>query len=228
VIADKRHELEAKKNALEEQKKAVLNLRKSVDGKDLNLKEIEDKIHKSEAKLQTVKTNKEYSAILSQKGAEEADKSRLEDEILDMMSKLEEAQKALHAATQELEHDRKGIEEFVRKTEEEQRASDAQAAELQAQREQMRGQIPPPWLDPYERLLNKRDGVALTCALRRVPEARSADEAETWVCQGCFMNLTMQTIASLMTSDKPVFCKSCGRMLYLEGEPEQVETKEKA
>jgi len=227
AIAEERREIESKKSALEQQKKAILELRKSVDIKDLNLKEIEGKIEKLRGQLNAVKTNKEYSAILSQVGADEADKSRLEDEILQDMGKVEEAQKKLQADAQRFQQELKVSDEFIRKAEEEQRAADQQAAVLKAQRDRKRAQIPPEFLEPYERLLSKRDGVALTCARGRVPGSRSADETETWVCQGCYMNLTMQTIASLMTSDKPIFCKSCGRMLYLEGQPEQVEAKGK-
>jgi predicted nucleic acid-binding Zn-ribbon protein len=228
VIAEKRREIEAKKAAFEQQKKAVLELRKSVDIKDLNLKEIEAKLAKLRGQLTTVKTNKEYSAFLSQIGADEADKSRLEDEILQLMGKVEEAQRALQETTQKFALEQKETEEFVRKAEEEQQAAEKQIGGLRGQRDRVREQIPREFLDPYERLLGKRDGVALTCALRHIPASRSSDDSETWVCQGCFMNLTMQTIASLMTSKKPVFCKSCGRMLYLEGQPEQVESKGKA
>jgi predicted nucleic acid-binding Zn-ribbon protein len=228
VIGEKRREMESRKASFEEQKKAVLELRKSVDIKDLNLKEIESKLAKLRGQLVTVKTNKEYSAFLSQIGADEADKSRLEDEILQLMGKVEEAQRSLQESTQQFAQERKQTEEFVAKAEEEQRAAEKQISGLKAQREGIRRRVPREFLDPYERLLGKRDGVALTCALRRVPLSRSAEESETWVCQGCYMNLTMQTIASLMTSEKPVFCKSCGRMLYLEGQPEQAESEGKA
>ena len=228
IIAEARRELEAKQSAVEDQRLAAQNLQKAVDEKSLNLKEIEAKIAKITTQLNQTKTNKEYSALLSQKGAEEADKSRLEDEILALMGKVEDSKKDFHKGAQRLEQERKTHEESLRKAEEEQKTSLAQIKEARAQRDQLRTQIPIEWVEPYERLLARRDGVALVCALRRVPEARSAEVTEVWVCQGCFMNLTMQTIASLMTSDNPVFCKSCGRMLYLEGLPERAESKENA
>jgi len=224
-IAEARRELEAKRNALDQLKQASITLQKTVDAKYLNLKEIEAKIEKVVTQLNQTKTNKEYSALLSQKGADEADKSRLEDEILILMGKVEDAKKETQATAQKFEREKKASEESLRKAEEEMKSSQAQIAELKAQRDRLRGQVPPEWVEPYERLLHRRDGVALVGALRRVPEARSAEMTEVWVCQGCFMNLTMQTITLLITSDKPVFCKSCGCMLYLEGLPEQVESK---
>ncbi len=226
-IAEERRELEAKQHALEEQKKAVITLQKAVDFKDLTLKEIEGKIEKITGQLNTVKTNKEYSALLSQRGAEEADKSRLEDEILQAMSQVEDTKRQLQAAAQRFDEDKKAHDEFMRQAEEALRSAEAQIAELRAQRERIKQQVPAEWLAPYERLLTRRDGVALTMALKRVPESRASDATEVWICQGCYMSLTMQTIASLMISDKPTFCKSCGRMLYLEGLPEQAEAEEK-
>jgi len=225
VIAEARRELDAKQSALEQSKLASVNLHKTMDAKYLNLKEIEAKLLKLETQLNQTKTNKEYSALLSQKGADEADKSRLEDEILQLMSQVEDSKKGHQAAAKKFEQEKKTHDEFAGKAEEEKRTADAQIAELRGQRERIKAQIPPEWVAPYERLLQRRDGVALVGALRRVPESRSSDATEMWVCQGCFMNLTMQTIALLITSDKPVFCKSCGRMLYLEGLPEQVESK---
>jgi len=224
IIAEKRGELDARQSAFDEKKKASLNLQKTLDSNYLTLKEIEGKIQKITTQLNAVKTNKEYSALLSQRGAEEADKSRLEDEILQMMNDVEEAKKAVQEATQGLEKEKKTFEEFVRQSEQAHNAAQSQIAELKAARDRLKVQIPSEWLAPYERLLTRRDGVALTVALRRVPEARSAEFTEVWVCQGCFMNLTTQTIASLVISDRPVFCKSCGRMLYLEGLPEQENT----
>jgi predicted nucleic acid-binding Zn-ribbon protein len=226
IIAEARRELEAKQNAVEAQRLAAQSLQMAVDEKTLNLKEIEAKIAKITTQLNQTKTNKEYSALLSQKGAEEADKSRLEDEILALMGKVEDSKKDFHRGAQKFEQERKTHDESLRKAEEEQKTSLAQITELKAQRDQLRAQIPPEWVQPYERLLARRDGVALVGALRRVPEARSAELTEVWVCQGCYMNLTMQTITLLMTSDNPIFCKSCGRMLFLEGLPERVESKE--
>ncbi|HIN94176.1 MAG TPA: hypothetical protein EYN03_00900 [Planctomycetes bacterium] len=37
------------------------------------------------------------------------------------------------------------------------------------------------------------------------------------VCGGCFQTLTPQTINELLMA-KPVFCKSCGRLLYMADE----------
>ena len=86
TIAQVHRELDAGRTSLEQQKKSSIELQKSMDAKYLHLKEIEEKIQKLTTQLNAIKTNKEYSAILSQKGADEADKSRLEDEILQMMA----------------------------------------------------------------------------------------------------------------------------------------------
>ena len=216
AMAEARRESDAKRTALDELKQASITLQKTVDAKYLNLKEVEAKIDKVVTQLNQTKTNKEYSALLSQKGADEADKSRLEDEILMLMGKVEDAKKGMQAATQRFAQENKAFDEFMRKADEEMKSAEAQFAELKAQRDQLRAQVPAEWVDPYERLLQRRDGVALVGALRRVPEARSADTTEIWTCQGCFMKLRPETMAQLKKGGDLVVCHSCGRILYLE------------
>ncbi len=153
--------------------------------------------------LNTVKTNKEYAAIQTEIAGIDADISRLEDKILEMMTKAESHEGQLGKAKQRLDGAKTELAKTEKEIAEEVKRCEAEEAELTAKREEMRSQVREEYLLPYERLLNRRDGVAL---------ANGKDQ----VCQGCFINLTPQTTASLLTSDKPVFCHSCGRMLYLD------------
>ncbi|MEW6355468.1 MAG: C4-type zinc ribbon domain-containing protein [Planctomycetota bacterium] len=174
---------------------------------NLDLKSKEGARAKLLVQLNTVKTNKEYAAIQSEIAGVEADISRLEDEILEMMTEAEARQKQLEIVKKRLDTAKAKLTETEKEIGEEIKRREVEEAELAAKREGIRAQVQQPYLDPYERLLNRRDGVALVSARNQV-------------CQGCFINLTPQTTASLLTSDKPVFCNSCGRMLYLDEDDE--------
>ena len=64
----------------------------------------------------------------------------------------------------------------------------------------------------YERLLGTKDGQAVVRATRA--------DADNRVCSGCFMRLTSNTTSLLMGAGEVVRCHSCGRMLYIDDEPE--------
>ena len=86
-----------KKQNLIQQKKAELSkiseetkiLQRNINSKELDLKSIETEINKFRQQMNQVKTNKEYSALKTEIGGKEADKSVLEDEILRMMTTYE-------------------------------------------------------------------------------------------------------------------------------------------
>ena len=53
---------------------------------------------------------------------------------------------------------------------------------------------------------------------RRVIKQRGADamaSVETSACTGCFVSVTAQMLNELINAESLVFCKSCGRLLYL-------------
>jgi predicted nucleic acid-binding Zn-ribbon protein len=58
-------------------------------------------------------------------------------------------------------------------------------------------------LKHYNRLSNIKGGKAVVAVIGNV-------------CGGCSMNITTQTLNSLMGGKELVFCQSCSRILYLE------------
>ncbi|NOZ22652.1 MAG: hypothetical protein GXP25_16365 [Planctomycetes bacterium] len=174
---------------------------------NLDLKGKEEAKAKLLVQLNTVKTNKEYAAIQNEVAGIDADISKLEDQILDMMTEAESREGELEKARKRLDEANAKLTQTEKEIAEEIERCEAEEAGLTARRDEIRSQVQREYLEPYERLLHRRDGVALV-------------SSKNEVCQGCFMNLTPQTSASLLTSDKPVFCNSCGRMLYLDEDDE--------
>jgi uncharacterized protein len=75
-------------------------------------------------------------------------------------------------------------------------------ARQQAQRAEAMAALSPVHRELYERLRQKADGKAVVGARRGA-------------CEGCFMDLTSNTINQLMGGDELIRCHSCGRILYL-------------
>lgn len=176
-----------------------------VEAQNLELKTKEEQRKKLRTQLNTVRTNKEYSAIQQEIAGIEADMSRLEDKILQMMTDEDKAKERTTAAHANLEAAKAEHARLEAEVAEVLGRCEKEAASIQRLRNDIRPQIHRDYLEPYDRLLNRRDGIALV---------RATGE----VCQGCFMSLPPQTRASLLLAERPVFCSSCGRMLYLDDE----------
>jgi len=202
-IIEAEAELARRKEAAESNSAELLRLKKENDAKSLELEDLEEKITKLKMQLNTIKTNKEYSAMRSEIAGMETERDRLEDEILELMTKQDEAEEQVKTLSQQVV-EQEAVISRLRAEREAQLKENADTIEkLRERREQLRSEVDKVFLVPYERLLHRKDGIALVSA---------ADG----ICQGCYMNLTPQTTNLLMTSNEPVYCHSCGRMLYLE------------
>ena len=187
--------------ALSDAKEAVKKTRMSADQKELQLREREDRIADIKTKLNSCSSNREYQTFLEQIAADEQANSVLSDEILELLDKITENQNAVTAAEADLG---KGQDELatIRKRVDEERATlESELARLNGELEAAEAKLPGDLKQDYNRIVKARgeDGLA---------------PLEGECCGGCFQTVTAQTLNELMLS-KPVFCKSCGCLLYL-------------
>ena len=193
---------QTEKQNLEDRGLEAKSFRRALDRREMDLKEREAKISKLQGQLNQVKTNKEYAAFQHEILGLKADASKTEDEILKMLEQAETHQRELKELTRR-------AEEAVQATAKQRQAFETAISDATARIERVRqeraalaGKIPPNFLGPYERLLHKADGRAMAAC-------------RNYVCDGCKMSLTANTVNLLMGGDKLIFCHSCGRILYL-------------
>lgn len=203
ILALRDREIAVKAAELERQDERHKKTRVDIRGKETELKSIEEAIVKLNVTLNTVKTNKEYTAILNEIATRKDDISRIEEDILSLMEKAEARQRDVEAARAVVDaaRDEKGKLETQAKTEREEIAQER--GELDEKRNALAAELPPDILEQYERIAKGRDGVAVVAVT-------------DGVCQGCFIALTAQEINLLMGADNLIRCKSCSRILYLE------------
>jgi len=189
------------KERLEEARQRVQQTQLAIDRKQLDLKAGEQKIVDLRAKLNAASSNKEYQLLMEQIAAAEMAGSVLADEILEAMEKMDtlatavkEAEKGVAAGTQELEKVRRGIEESSA-------SSRADIARLEASLTQAEAAIPSDFRSDYQRIVRSKG-------------AQSLAAVEDGVCGGCGQQITLNMQNDLMLA-RPVFCKSCGCLLYL-------------
>lgn len=185
-------------------------IKKETDGllvkrkeKELELASKEEGIVKAQQKLYSLKTNKEYAAMLKEIEGHKADKSVIEDELLKLFDaidlkkdELAKEQERLKLEEQKLNNERERINHRLKEI-------DQELIGLLSKRKQVIVLIKPKILSEYERILENRAGLAIV-------------SVKNETCQGCFMNVTPQAINEIKMHDKIIICQMCARILYLE------------
>ncbi|MFC1703635.1 zinc ribbon domain-containing protein [Candidatus Omnitrophota bacterium] len=204
-IAQLQEEYEAKKahlKELEDKKKQLLVNRKE---KENDLLSKEESITKLKNQLYSLKTNKEYAAMLSEIGSAEADKSIIEEEILKNFDEVDALGKDVEEEKSRLNEEEKAF--LAQKKEVDDRVKEIQQEmhKLEAQRSQITPAVDKKILRQYERVLENRGGSALSAV-------------KDFACTGCFMAVTPQVVNEIKMKDRIVVCEACSRILYIEDE----------
>jgi uncharacterized protein len=182
-------------------KDAYKQAKLAADEKQLQLKSREAKLSDLEGKLFTAQSNREYQLLKDQMAADKQANSVLADEILEALETLDQLQANIKLAEENLA---KTVEDTAKVRERvgaQQHGLETELARVSGELQAAEGQLEGDFKSNYLRLARSMGEEALA-------------PAEGDCCGGCSQTLTPQTMNALRL-DKPVFCKSCGRLLYL-------------
>ena len=199
----KRTQIEDKGALAEKKHEEKIAVQKEIDKKELDLKSNEGAITKYNVQLNSIKTNKEYSVLISEIGSKKADMSILEDEILDTMSRLEIANQEYEKATKELRNEEESLNGLIKSVDADIQEADIEIEKIKNEQKKYIDLLDEHSLKNYNRLSNIKGGNAIVPVIGNV-------------CGGCSMNVTTQTLNELMGGEDLVFCLSCSRILYLD------------
>ncbi|MCK5203797.1 MAG: C4-type zinc ribbon domain-containing protein [Desulfobacterales bacterium] len=187
---------------IEEQKSLINELNEKYRTYESDLQMHLDRIKKSEAKLSSVKTNKEYQSSLKEIDDLENINSKIEDDMIEFLDRIEEAENVLKAKTtefSELETQMKTEKEIIQKEAEEGRH---RLGNLDAEWETVTGDIEAEVLATYNQI---KENQAYKIGIVAVKDA---------VCQGCHMNIPPQMYNELQRGDSLKRCPLCERIIY--------------
>lgn len=200
LIESKKEELEAKKLETEEKKKNYVALNSLKKEKEALLDAREKAIGKHSMELNSVKSNDTYKALLLEIEKAKADKSVIEDEILELMDKIESENKLVKDSENALkEHETKIKSEIAAIESSVQKYSD-EIKKIEENREQHKLKVNKSILEQYERIREGRNGQGIC----------TVDEES---CGGCGMVLRPQLINQAQKCHELVFCDNCSRIL---------------
>lgn len=187
-------------------------LKKDRREKERDIEEEREKVERAKARLMTIKTNKEYYAMLKEiEGAKRANTAR-EDELLAILARCEEAEKRLAEFQAELGEVSGRYRERMVDIEAKMAGFDDNITALDAKRAEVAARLDAGLARRFEMIFDRRDGLAIVAARNQS-------------CTGCHMNLSPQLYNLLQRDDRIHTCPNCNRILYFEA-PEGARTGE--
>ena len=196
-----RAELEEKKNILKVVTEEIETLQKQRKDLELEVQGENDHMAKAKIKLPAVKTNKEYTAILTEVDAIKEKVSKIEDMELEVMEALEVKAKEIPGVEKKCKAEDTYFNEYRLKKASEEERFKQELEELVEQRKNISAQLEAVILKRYEKILNSRDGRAVA-GLREN------------ICQGCFQQVLPQMVIEVKVAEKIHQCEGCMRFLF--------------
>ena len=190
--------IEEKQGLIDELKK---NYRDRESDFQLNL----DREKKIQAKLRSVKTNKEYQSLLKEIDDVRNKNSTVEDEMIECLDRMDDAEKDMMVKRSEYSRLADEIELDKKEIFQQAEHSKDRLAVLTENRQGVSVQIDSNLLKKYT-LIKERNKTEI--AVVAVKDA---------VCLGCNVNITPQLYNELHRGDTLNFCPNCQRIIFWEG-----------
>jgi len=175
--------------------------RAAADAKQLQLKAGEQKIAELKRKRNAAESNREYQILNDQVAAHEMTNSVLTDEILEGLERIDVLQEKITRAEEVLANARQKAEQLRSEVAEQQPLIQGDLSRLEAELKECESALPPTVRELYQRVVRQRGEDTLAAV-------------ENEYCSGCHQHVPVNVCSEIMLSH-PMFCKTCGRLLYM-------------
>jgi predicted nucleic acid-binding Zn-ribbon protein len=202
-IAAIRAQIDADKKALEESKKELIQAQLQRKEKEVDLETKEGEIRKHTAELNSIKSNDAYRAMMGEIDKSKEGKSQLEDAILQLMDKVDQANRAWKERESAAKASEGGRLQQIQDLEAKQKSSEEQQAQKQKERDELAASYGPKVTAGYERQRKGKSGAVI------VPIRGEQ-------CAGCHMRVSPNLVNEIKRGQTVNYCEHCQRIVYLE------------
>jgi len=188
---------------IEEQESIIEGLKKKYRDYESDARINLDREKKTQAKLRSVKTNREYQSLLKEIEEEKAKNSEIEDKMIECLDHMDETEKIIAMKKNEylqLSHSVMNEKGIIKQESEQGRTK---LSKLDKDREKVSCMIDPELIKKYLMIKKQNSG-----GLAVVP-------VKDALCHGCNVNLPPQLYNELFLGDSLKFCPNCQRIIYL-------------
>lgn len=208
------NQLRTLQSNLEAKHEEIKLTRIQADRLELELRSRDEHIGKLRSALNTARTNKEYSAILTELNTSKADDSKLETQVLELMKNIEADQTACVEIQKQIEEQKSKMDQV--RTEAEIKATELQKEvdAIQKEWDLYAAKVPADLLSIFKRVAETYDGEAIA-------QVEKMDQNSIiYSCGGCFMGLPTEVVNILSNKDEVFRCTNCTRILVLQDDSE--------
>jgi len=171
---------------------------------------MDERIAKLREQMNAAQSNKEYSAMLVEVNTVKADKSKVEEQALELMAQLEDLKSKVTDVEARIVEQQK-IKQMADKDLEARRGEvGEQLDQLKQKRQTAAEAVPSDALTVFDKLADSLDGEAMAPVIQDDPRLME------YICGGCYMQIPMERLNQLITQDDVIRCPSCTRILFLE------------
>jgi hypothetical protein len=203
------------KSLFEEREAAFLAANQEFEGlrqqrreKEREIEEERDKVERAKAKLMSIKTNKEYYAMLKEIEGTRRTNTAREEELLTLLAKYEDSEKRLAERKTELDEVTGKYRERMVDIEARMGSFDEDIGKILARKKQVAAKLDAGLVRRFEMIFERREGLAII-------------SARNYSCTGCHMNISPQLFNLLQREDRIHTCPNCNRILYYEAPEDQ-------
>ena len=195
--------LELKKTGIKQAEDNLKNTQLKLKEKEGSLQQKEDQVKKLQGQLYTLKTNKEYSTMLTEIEGIKADNSLIEEDIIKFMDEIEFIKKKILEEKELFKAEETRAQKEKESINLKAKEIESKLAELNNKRNGITPDIEKQVILRYEKILKNKDGLAIV-------------HIEDGSCGGCHMNLPPQVVSDAKLREDIIICGSCLRILYIE------------
>lgn len=180
---------------------------------EMQVAEVDARVTTLRTQMNSVKNNKEYSALLIEVNTLKLEKGKVEEQTLEQMSKVEQLKQEATDLDARAAEQAKLVGVAESEVAQCRAELGQQLDDLTARRNQAEQEVPPEARAIFNKLCDIHEGEALAVVGE---ESRRHME---YTCGGCYMLLPVERVNALMRRpDDVICCPSCGRILYMEEE----------
>lgn len=173
----------------------------------------EERVGKLREQMNSVRNNKEYSAMLVEVNTLKDEKGKLEDEALAKMSSVDDLKQRLTEVEAQVESQAKLVESAKAEVQSAKDEVGVQLDDATTKRDAAAAEVPADTQTVFERLAEQYEGEAMAQIEEQDRRRRE------YTCGGCYMELPIERVNAVMVKpDSLVTCPSCNRFLFIKQE----------
>ena len=197
-ISDAQTKLDAVTSELEEAKIRQKNLELEVSSKEAELQ-------KFQQQMMSIKTNKEYDALVGQIDSVKENISSSETELLELIDRIAELEKLMVEYREKVSHVEENNNKQLQILQDKIANIGNTMSGKMMNRTEVSSAIPKPILTIYERVRKGKGGTVVVVVKRRA-------------CGACYKALTPKKVQEIKKGDRIHTCDNCGRIMFWNNE----------